>query len=76
MLQFNLLNWGKWTFRNVTDQDSLTNTEVVYEYSEFSDIIFDKPEIIKAAQNYDSKIFQINDNYKVFFNMITPPLFS
>ena len=69
--QVSLLNWGKWTFRNVVDQDSVTNTEVVYEYSDFSDIIFDKSEIIKASQNYESQTFTINENYKIFFNIIS-----
>ena len=43
----------------------------MYEYSDFSDVIFDKSEIIKASQNFESQTFTINEDYKILLNMIS-----
>ena len=67
---FSLLDWGKWTIKNYHDFDYNLDMEVSYAYSDLQDVRFDKDEIIKAAQNFDQNNFNIENNYKIFFNMI------
>ena len=44
--------------------------KVVKRKGELQDVKFDKAEIIKAIQNYDQNNFNIENYYKVFFNII------
>ena len=67
---FTLLDWGNWKIKNYKDKDSNLDFEVSYEYSDLKNVIFDKEEIIKAAKNYDPNNFNIDKDYKIFFNMI------
>ena len=67
---FSLFDWGRWTVKNYKDQDKNTNTEVYYEYSDLKNVIFDKSEIMKYAQNYNPETFNFDNDYKVFLNFI------
>ena len=67
---FTLLDWGKWTTKNYYDLDYNLDMETSYAYSELQNVKFDKAEIIKAVQNYDENSFNIENYYKIFFNMI------
>ena len=64
------LDWGKWVVTNYEDWDRNLKTITTYSYSDLSNLKFDKNEIIKAAQNYNQKNFDINKDYKIFLNMV------
>ena len=65
-----MLDWGKWTSKNYSDADVLTNTIVSYTDSYASNIKFDKSEIINFINNFDKNNFDIEKDYSDLFNMI------
>ncbi|MFL2854578.1 MAG: hypothetical protein ACJZ74_03320, partial [Candidatus Pelagibacter sp.] len=68
---FTILDWGRWTVKNYLDKDPTLNLVTKYEYSDLKDVIFDKEEIIKIANNEDfGVLFGTSDNFGFLFNMI------
>ena len=56
---FTLLDWGKWTSKNYSDLDVLTNTIVSYTDSYASTIKFDKSEIIDYEKSTDGWVLEL-----------------
>ena len=65
-----MLDWGKWTSKNYSYADVLTNTTVSYTDSYANNIKFDKSEIINFINNFNKNNFDIEKDYSDLFNVI------